>query len=373
MRIGLLIPHIYTASIYKDRIFAPLTLGVELANGLVKNGHEVLFYASKDVKTNAKVIPGDSRLTDELLSFYSSRDRNGHDKESVLYQTRKSDFENDLTLKAYQHAREGKIDIIHSFHDFLAHYFNDLTYFPTVYTLHNPLPQETDIIEYLRLEKFAHHNYISISNSQRKSIVPLNFVATIYHGLNLSEYKYSDKPQDYIISFGRISPEKGVDLAIKLALETGNQLRIATSTNQTTAMKEYFHEKIEPFVDNDKIKMFGYFTSQVEKSDFIKNAKAFVFPLQWDEPFGLTMIEAMACGTPVIAFDRGSVSEIVVNGKTGFVVPPEEGIEGLKRALNKIDTINREDCRKHVEEKFTVEKMVSNYEEVYKKILSSKT
>ena len=146
MRIGLLIPHIYTSSVFKDRIFAPLTLGVELANGLVKNGHEVLLYASKDVKTDAKVIPGDSRLSDEYLYYYQFRNRGEHDKEIVGVEARKRDFENDLTLKAYQHAKEGKIDIVHSFHDFLAHYFNDLTYFPTVYTLHDPLPQEKDLI-----------------------------------------------------------------------------------------------------------------------------------------------------------------------------------------------------------------------------------
>lgn len=368
MRIGILIPHIYTSDVYKNRIFAPLFIGIQLADGLVNHGHEVFLYTSGDVKTKASIVPGPKRVSDEDLMYYQFRNRSETDRKTLALEGRKRVFENYLTLKVYEDYKNGKLDVIHSFHDFDAHYFNELTSYPTVYTLHDPLPQVANTLEFVRFEMFQNHNYISISNSQRKSIVPLNFVETIYHGIDLSEYELDNNPEDYIIYFGRLIKDKGVDVAMQLALQTNTTLKIATSPDPTNRDNKYFESKLAPFIDGDKIQVLDYLTSRL-KSDFIKKAKAFVFPLQWDEPFGLTVIESMACGTPVIAFDRGSISELVVDGKTGFIVPPEEGIEGLKNALGKIDSINREDCRKHVVENFSLEGMVRNYEKVYEKLL----
>ncbi len=369
MRIGLLLPSILASEkFFKNRIFAPIFPAIDLANGLVERGHEVFFFTAQGVKTKAKLIPGDDELTRDDLRYRQFRYRSILEQGFTRKEIVKRDYEYELTMQAYKYGLEKKLDIIHSFHDFGAHYFNELTGFPTIYTLHDPLPEEKNSIEYLRFSKFPHHNYVSISNSQREGIPHLNFVATVYHGIDASVYEFSKKDEGYLIYFGRVIEDKGVDLAISAALSLKMPLKIATSSVIDNRNKEYFAKKISPFIDGKKISMMG-FLSPKEKVDFIKRAKAFVFPLRWNEPFGLTIIEAMACGVPVVAFSKGSVPELVKDGKTGFVVDPDRGLEGIESAIKKIDQIDRGVCRRHVEEKFTIEKMVDGYEAVYRRIL----
>lgn len=385
MKIGILLPAIYTSKRHlQGRIFAPLSVARDLADGLVEKGHEVFFYSSQDVQSKAKIVPGDPNVTDKDLFYYQFRYRDENEQKYATLEIIKRDFEYDLTLKAYKDALSGKLDIIHSFHDFGAHYFNDLTNFPTVYTLHDPIPQTTDTIEYHRLSKFKHHAFISISNFQRKGAVDLNFAATIYHGLKPQDYEFQEQEGEYLIYFGRLLQDKGADLAIQAAIQTDNQLHIATSDVRSNRSEGFFKEKIEPFLDDPHIKTQGFLQGK-EKSDYIKNAKAFVMPLRWDEPFGLVMIEAMACGVPVIAYNRGSVSEIVRDGMTGFIVDPDnedrpgkgswiikkQGLDGLKEAIGRINEIQRAAARKRVEENFTVEKMVDNHEKLYTNLLQN--
>ena len=385
MKIGILLPAIYTANRYLDgRIFAPLTVAKDLADGLVGKGHEVFFYTSKDVVSKAHIVKGDENLTDTDPFYYQFRYRDSSEQKYATLEIIKRDFEYDLTMRAYKDAQSGNLDILHSFHDFGAHYFNELTNFPTVYTLHDPIPQTKDTIEYHRLFKFKHHNFISISNFQRKGAAALNFVATIYHGLKLDDYEFQDKTGEYLIYFGRLLEDKGADLAIQAAIQTDHSLHIATSDIRSNRSEGFYKTAIEPFLDDPHVTIQGFLEGK-EKSDYIKNAKAFLMPLRWDEPFGLVMLEAMACGTPVIAYNRGSVSEIVRDGVTGFIIDPDneerpgkgtwvikkQGIEGLKEAIGRIREIDRKMCRKHVEENFTVEKMVEGYEKVYKNVLAS--
>lgn len=383
MRIGLLLPSIYGANRYlKGRIFAPLTPAVALADKLVEKGHSVFFYGSRDIQTKAEIISGDWELTDSDPFYYLFRYRDPQEQKYSTLEIIKRDFEYDLTMRAYDDAvNKKKLDIIHAYHDFGAHYFNELTQFPTVYTLHDPVPQAKDTIEYRRLSKFMHHNYVSISNSQRKGVIDLNFVDTIYHGLNLRDYELDNSPEERLIYFGRVLEDKGVDTAIKVAINLEIPLHIATSATRANKSEDYYNKKIAPCIDGKNVVLCGFLEGK-EKSDFIKKGKAFIFPLQWEEPFGLTIIESMACGTPVIAYNRGSVSELVRDGVTGFVIEPEDsaneskwtikkkGIEGLVEAIKRIGEIDRVACRKHVEENFTVEKMIENYEKVYKKILN---
>lgn len=382
MRIGFLLPSIFSSNRYlKDRIFAPLTPALELVDSLVEKGHDVRFYTSRDVKTKAKIIPGDNNLTDKDLQYYLFRYRSEDEQKYSTAEIIKRDFEYGLTLEAYKDAREGKLDIIHSYHDFGAHYFNELTGFPTVYTLHDPLPSQDNTVEYYRFSQFRNHNFVSISNSQREGIINLNFVATVYHGLKLSDFEFSDKPENDLIYFGRIIEDKGTDTAIEIALEAEMPFFIATSMVRANRNQEFYDKKIAPFIDGKKVSLIGYLQGK-EKSDFIKKGKAFIFPLRWSEPFGLTLIESMACGTPVIAYNRGSVSEIVRDGLTGFIIEPEDskedskwaikkkGKEGFLEAIKRIGEIDRKNCRKHVEENFTTEKMTEEYEKVYRKILN---
>jgi glycosyltransferase involved in cell wall biosynthesis len=366
MKIGVLLPTVLASNKYsKDRIFAPKEILATLVNKLTEKGHRVFLYASKDISVNATVIPGDERLTDTDLLYYQFRYRDPAEKKYTTIEVVKRDFEYDLTTKAYKDALAGKLDIIHSYHDFGAHYFNELTQFPTVYTLHDPLPKSTDTVEYLRYSKFLHHHYISISNSQRRGAVNLNFVKTIYHGIDIENYQFDNDPDDYFIHFGRFIEDKGTDLAIQAALEMNISLRLATSTSSANRSSDYFDAKIAPFINNKNIVLEGYLKDK-EKLNYISKAKAFIFPLRWDEPFGLTVIESMVCGTPVVTFNHGSMPELVKDGVSGFVVDYREGIQGIKNALKKIDTIDRKACRQWVLDNFTSDKMADNYLEVYR-------
>jgi glycosyltransferase involved in cell wall biosynthesis len=368
MRIGLILPSIFMYPKYgQNRIFAPGNLAIQLADGLVDKGHTVNFYSSPGVSTKAHLVEGDKGILDEDLSYFIIRNRNPEEKKYTIQEIRKRDYEYPLVLKAYQDAKNDKLDIIHNYHDFAAHYFNELTGFPTVYTLHDPMPP-VGTIEHSRLSRYKHHNYISISDAQRKGL-DLNFVQTIYHGVDFNHYSYGDGSHGYLIFFGRMLEDKGPHIAISVAKKSNTPLKIASSFTADNTSGAYYEEKIKPFIDGKFITQIG-FMEEKEKSEFIGKAKAFIFPLQWEEPFGMVLIESMACGTPVIAYDRGSVREIVEDGVTGFVVDPQKGEEGLLEALSKIGQIDREKCREFVMQKFSLEKMVQNHEELYKKILS---
>lgn len=384
MRIGLILPSIYMYPKYGGgRIFAPGDLASKLADGLVEKGHEVNFYTAPDFPTKANLIPGDKSLLDGDLSYFIIRNRSDDEKKYVEEEVLKRDYELPLVLKAYQDAREGKLDIIHNYHDFGAHYLDEFTHFPTVYTLHDPMPPQSTI-EYHRLSKFAHHNYISISDAQRRGM-KLNFVQTIYHGVDFSDYEYGNGEEGYLIFFGRMIEDKGPHIAIDVAKRMNMNLKIASSFVSANTSETYYQEKVKPHVDEKQICEVGFMRGK-EKSDFIGRSKAFLFPLQWEEPFGMVLIESMACGTPVIAYNRGSIPEIVKDGITGFVIDPDEedrpgkgtfaikkkGTDGLMEALSRIGEIDRKNCREYVKEKFGIEKMVENHERLYKQITNNR-
>ncbi|MDP1722550.1 MAG: glycosyltransferase [Candidatus Gottesmanbacteria bacterium] len=386
MKIGMLLPSIYATKRYGEgRIFAPLPLAIQLADSLVDRGHTVRFYSASEVVTKAQLVSGDSELVAHDPYYYQFRYREAAEQKFAAFEILKRDFEYDLTLKAYNDARDGKLDIIHSYHDFGAHYLNELTSFPTVYTIHDPLPQLPTTLEYFRYHRFLHHNYLSISDSQRHSIIPMNFIATIYHGLALDEYDVDLTPDNHLIYFGRVMEDKGADIAIEVAHAAGLPLHVATSSIRGNQSQEFYDTKIAPHIDGTSVCLSGYLAGK-EKSDFIKKGKAFIMPLRWEEPFGMVMIEAMACGTPVIAYNRGSAAEIVNDGVTGFIIDPDEtgawrnkgswvikktGVEGLVEAVKRIGEIDRMACRRHVEEHFTISRMVTDHEAVYEKLLTA--
>jgi glycosyltransferase involved in cell wall biosynthesis len=373
MRIGLLLPSIYMHKRWGEgRIFAPGSLAIALADGLVESGNKVFFYTSPDVQTKAKIIPGDLDLLVKDFEYFLFRNRSEEDKKYTTIEIRKRDYEFDLTTKAYKDAEDGKLDIIHSYHDFGAHYFSELTKFPTVFTLHDPIPKEGDLtVEYFRMKRFAHHNFVSISDNQRVGI-PMNFIGTVYHGIHLENYDFGEGKGGYLIHFGRLLEDKGAHTAIEVAKIAKVPLKIATSFQRANMAEKYYLEKIKPHVDGVHVSEIGFMKGK-EKSEYINQASAFIFPLQWEEPFGMVLIESMACGTPVIAYARGSVPELVKDGVTGFLVNSSDdkkcgdwvikktGIDGLIEAVGRIREIDRNNCRKHVEENFTVEKMTQNY------------
>lgn len=314
---------------------------------LVRRGHDVTLFASDDSQTAARLESPVSKAEVGKIVAYND-----------------SEFQkiNELVTKAV-FERGADFDIIHSHNAFFSFPFSDRSPTPVVHTLHNQLPRESAWENEL-YRKYRHLNFVSISDSFRTHF-DLNYVATIYHGVPKDIFLYQNSPKDDLFWIGRASKHKGELDAIAAAKKTGRTLTMALSIRPDT--KPYFSGVVEPMLDSHVriVENLKY----LETPAFYGNSKALLFPVEWEEPFGLVMIEAMSCGTPVIAYNRGSVPEIVKDGVTGFIVEPKSGVNGLVEAIGRIGEIDRAACRKHVEERFTVEKMVDGYEALYQKLL----
>jgi glycosyltransferase involved in cell wall biosynthesis len=212
---------------------------------------------------------------------------------------------------------------------------------------------------------FPRHPMVSISNSQRKPLPWVNWRATVHHGLPLGLYSLHAHPQDYFAFVGRISPEKRADRAIEIAKACGIPVHIAAKVD--AADKAYFESTIQPLLDDPMVTYVGEI-GDAAKNDFIGNARALLMPIDWPEPFGLVMIEAMACGTPVIAYGHGSVPEIIDHGVNGFIVDSQEQAIAAARDIGQID---RRRCRQVFEQRFAARVMARRYLEVYRELVDT--
>jgi len=342
---------------------APERIVSILTNELVKRGHEVTLFASGDSETKAKLISVTKIATsqDKKISFIPALyTPEGKGMGSSRFH---EPYEFLLISKAYQMAKN--FNIIHSHFDIATAFFAPLVKTPTLSTLHSPLlGLRNRILSYFKNTQ----HYVSISDSQRKPLPDLNYAATIYHGLDLKKIPFVPKSDNYLVFTGRIHPSKGVKEAIIIAKRIKLPLLLMGSRGE----ENYWKKEILPEIDGKKV-IYKGFLPQKEMYQLIGRARAYIFPLQWEEPFGLTLVEAMACGTPVVAFNRGSINEVVRNKKTGFVIPSQKNgkinLEEFLDALKEIETINRKDCRKWIEERFSIERMVKEYEKVYTKLL----
>lgn len=321
-----------------------------LTDELVKRGHRVMLFAAGNSKTKAELK---SVFPKSLL------------EEKVDWCHRSQNLIN--AANAFKYANE--FDIIHNHAGDNALFFTDICRTPVLTTLHNvlPNPKNRSSDEYIAFKYYARKtNFVSISFNQRTHTdIKLNYVDTIYNGININDFTFNKKPKNYLAWLGRIHYGKGLWNAVSAAKKSKQKLIVAGGV--TCETDERYFESVKPMIDGKRIKYIGKISPK-EKNELLGNAKALLFPTVWEEPFGLVMIEAMACGTPVIAFNKGSIPEVIKHNKTGFVVKNEkEMIEAIK----KIDQINRTDCREHIENNFTVEKMVDGYERIYKKIVSS--
>src|SRR5205085_7058136 len=201
-----------------------------------------------------------------------------------------------------------------------------------------------------------------ISECQRRALDGLNCVATIGHGLDLENFQFNDTPQDYLVYLGRFTPGKGILEAIEVARRTGLRLRIAAPEN------EYYYEAVKQHVDGQLIEYLGEL-GHTEKTELLGNARALVYPIQQGEPFGLVLIEAMACGTPVAALDKGAVPEIVIDGVSGYAT---ETLDQLIAKLPEVMALPRAQVRRHVEERFSVEAMTDGYEALYYRLVAER-
>ncbi len=317
-----------------------------LAKILSQKRHEVFLFATGNSKTPAKLIPIFPRAI--RREPYASDLKK---REAIKYIG---------ISKIVEKLIKFDVDIIHNHIGWRFLPFVSLFRAPIVTTLHGPLNIDYQKFVY---SQFKSSNFVTISNSQRKPLTELNYVATVYNGIDVSALKFNDQPKDYFAFLGRMSPEKGPLQAIQIAKKAGIKLKMAAKVDEVD--KEFFEKEIKFLIDNNQIEFLGEIT-QNEKSDFLRNARGLIAPLQWEEPFGLYFIEAMACGTPVITLKRGSALEVIKNNQTGFVL---DNLKQAVAAVKDIHKIKREDCRKWVEENFTAERMVDNYEKVYQKIL----
>jgi len=335
MRIAMLAPVAWRTP---PRHYGPWEqVAFNISEGLAKRGIDVTLFATKDSFTSGKL--------DAIIEKGYEEDKTQDAK--VL----------ECMHISYVMEKADQFDLIHNHFDFLPLTYSRLIATPVITTIHGfSSPQIIPVYK-----KYNDINYyVSISDADRHP--SLKYIATIYHGIQHDEFEYVEAPQDYLISFGRIHPDKGTDEAIAIAKATGKRLLIAGIIQHP----EYFREKVEPFIDGDQIVFLGH-AGPEKRKELLGNATALLHPIHFNEPFGLSVAEAMFCGTPVIAFNKGSMPELIKNGLSGFLVT---SIEEATNAVNKIGQISRRKCYEYATAKFSYDVMIDKYIEAYKSILS---
>lgn len=308
-----------------------------LTEELVRLGHDVTLFASADSTTSARLVPMAPR---SLRQDPGSTDTLAHH-----------------VLMLEQVARSaGDFDILHWHIDYLHFPISRRIGLPNLTTLHGRL----DISDLQPLyREFSDMPVVSISNSQREPLSHARWIGTVYHGLPVSLFTPSFDPGEYLAFVGRISPEKRVDRAVEVARRTGLRLRVAAKIDDADAV--YYREKIAPLFQLPFVEFIGEVTES-EKETLLRGARALLFPIDWREPFGLVMIEAMACGTPVVAWRAGSVPEVMSEGTTGFIV---EDVDDAVEAVEKTASLDRKRVRCEFEKRFTADRMAQDYVKLY--------
>jgi glycosyltransferase involved in cell wall biosynthesis len=316
-----------------------------LTEELVRQGHEVTLFASGDSKTAADLRACCGRA----LRLHETGVVN-RDAPMILMQEQALG------------AASGHYDVIHSHLDFLSFPMSRRAHAPVVTTLHGrlDLPELQPIFD-----EFCDLPVISISNAQREPLPQANWAGTVYHGIPNALYTMHERPGSYLAFLGRISREKCPDHAIEVAKRVGMPLRIAAKVDP--ADQAYFKKNIERLLDHPLVEYVGEI-NDAEKNDFLGEAAALLCPYDWPEPFGLVLIEALACGTPVLAYRQGSIPEIIDHGVTGYICG---SIGEMAQAVSGLSLIDRSRCRETFEERFTVERMVKNYLAIYEHVAAA--
>jgi glycosyltransferase involved in cell wall biosynthesis len=311
---------------------------------LVRRGHAVTLFASGDSQTPAELV--------------------GCSERSLRLEERERDH---VAFTMVQIAelvrRSGMFDIVHNHIDYYAFPFAMQSSAPMVTTTHGRM----DLPEVHRVyRQFASLPLVSISDAQREPLPECNWLATVHNGLDLSRYRLNERPEGYLAFLGRMSPEKRPDRAIEAARELGLPLKLAAKVDPVD--RNYFDAAIRPLLNNPGIEFVGEI-NDAQKDEFLGNASAYLFPIDWPEPFGLTMIEAMACGTPVIALEGGSVREVVADGVSGFVC---QTFREFVDAIGRVGQLDRAAVRAHALDFFSAARMTDGYERIYRQLINAR-
>jgi glycosyltransferase involved in cell wall biosynthesis len=313
-----------------------------LTEELVRRGHDVTLYASGDSRTAARLEAG-------------------HPESLRLAGLTPIGPGLQLPMLSDLYEQPDRFDVIHAHIDYWVFpYVRMAPVPPTVSTMHGRLD-----VEALRpiYEHFLEPPVISISDAQRTPLPFMNWVGTVYHGLPLDLLSYNPKGGKYLAFLGRISPEKRPELAIEVATRAGLPLKIAAKVD--AADREYYERTVKPLLSRPGVEFIGEI-NDVQKSEFLGNALALLFPIEWPEPFGLVMIEAMACGTPVIARPYGSVPEVIRHGVSGLIA---HEVDEMVAAVKQVESISRAACRAEFESRFTASVMAQRYEALYERVI----
>lgn len=307
-----------------------------LTEGLSKAGIDVTLFATGDSVTSGKL--------DAVISEGYEENRNQDAKVVECLHI------SNLMEKA------GNFDLIHNHYDFLPLSYSGLIKTPIITTIHG-FSSEKIIPVYQKYNNRG--SYVSISDSDRHP--SLKYLKTVYNGIDTSGFVFNERPEGYLLFFGRIHPHKGTAEAIQIAIESGRKLLIAGIIQD----QEYFNERVAPFLNAD-IEFLGA-AGPEQRNEVLRGASALLHPISFEEPFGLSVAEAMLCGTPVIAYQRGSMPELIKHGKTGFLV---KDVEEAIAAVGQLETIDRDACREWAISRFSQERMVKDYISLYHQLLS---
>ena len=383
MKVALVVPHMFMhRDILPQVIFSPAALAIQLAEGLTALGAEVTVFSPGPVDTSAHNATADLSLFESELAGRGYGYMELLKKHPATFIALARQVQAELIANAFAAANRGEYDLVHIYtnEEDIALPFAQLCMRPVVFTHHDPF---NFLIKYKNIfPKYKHLNWISMSLAQRAGMPPgTNWVANVYHGLDEQRFRPSNKPRgDYVAYLGRIIEPKGVHLAIA-AVQAYNRtaaqpLRLKIAGKHYSGHNDnYWQERVEPQLSST-IEYVGFLGSDTAKQDFLGNARALLVPSTFSEPFGMVLIEALACGTPVIGVGSGAIPEIIQEGKNGFVVAREEDeaamVAGLCASLEKVGSLSRQDCRAAFESRFTLARMCQEHLQVYQKLVSGR-
>ena len=332
-----------------------------LTEALVKRGHEVSLFAAHGSKTSGRLfatVPHPFSLwpEDELRQLQQLNPNTGLLDGPPHFRA----LEQQHIAICMEAAHEGNFDIVHSHLHVHALIFSRLIPCPMVTTLHGSAWVQAD---HAILNRYKDRPFVSISDSERAFKPDLNYVATVYNGIDTKTYGYCDEKEDYLLFSGRIAPEKGAAEAVQIALQAGMPLKIAGMIERK--YQDYYEKTIQPYVDNKNVDYLGLL-SQKELVPLYQKARGQLCPIRWAEPFGLVLAEAQACGTPILGTRKGAFAEIIQDGKTGFLFDDVDEAVRLVQRLGEIEPLA---CRHNAEQRFSPGVMATAYEKVYQMLL----